>query len=136
VLSRPDLAADPRFDNIVGRSDNRRELNPILAGIFLTWKRSDLIAALDGAGVPAGAVNTMEDVFADEHVRQRGVEVTARRADGVEVALVANPLRFSENTVSGYDAPPMLGQHTDEVLSQLLGRSQDDIAALRSAGVV
>lgn len=136
VLDRQDLARDPRFDTIVGRSDNRRALNPILEDIFRTWKRSELIAALDEAGVPAGAVNTMEDVFADAHVRQRGVEIKATRADGQEVALVANPLRFSETTVDGYEAPPLLGQHTNEVLSDLLGRSEEELRTLRDSGVI
>lgn len=136
VLDRPDLASDPRFDTIVGRSDNRRALNPILEDIFRMWKRSELIAALDEAGVPAGAVNTMEDVFADPHVRQRGVEIRATRADGQDVALVANPLRFSETSVDGYEAPPLLGQHTNEVLSDLLGRSEEEIAMLRAARVI
>jgi crotonobetainyl-CoA:carnitine CoA-transferase CaiB-like acyl-CoA transferase len=93
---------------------------------------------LQQAGVPCGAVNDIAQVFADPQVRHRGMMVEMpdpAAADGV-VRLIANPIRGSANPVAYRRPPPLLGQHTDEVLEEVLGLDAGERARLRNDGVI
>lgn len=138
VLGHPELATDERFAEIALRVVNRRVLGEVFEPLVAAWKLHDLLAALDAAGVPAGPINDMQQVFADPHVQARGMCVESRHplaADG-KVKLVANPVKFSATPIDRYDAPPVQGAHTESVLGELLGMDSVRIQALRERGIV
>ncbi len=94
------------------------------------------IERLEAAGVPCGPINNMAEVFEDPQVRHRGMRVEIPHPTGVNAPGVASPMKFSATPVTYDRPPPMLGQHTDEVLGSVLGYDAGRIAALRSAGIV
>lgn len=138
VLGHPELATDERFAEIALRVVNRRALGEVFEPLVASWKLHDLLEALDAAGVPAGPINDMQQVFADPHVQARGMCVESSHplaADG-KVRLVANPVKFSATPISDYKAPPVQGEHTEGVLGELLGMDAATVQALRERGVV
>jgi crotonobetainyl-CoA:carnitine CoA-transferase CaiB-like acyl-CoA transferase len=138
VLRRPDLIEDPRFVTGLLRYANRKEWDLIAEPIFAQWSLNQLLAELDGAGVPAGAVNTYTETFADPHVVHRGIRRTMTHPLGRDgqISIVANPCRLSR-TPPAYDRrPPMLGEHTDAVLREWLSLDEDAIERLRAAAAI
>jgi crotonobetainyl-CoA:carnitine CoA-transferase CaiB-like acyl-CoA transferase len=136
VLGHPELAADPRFVRNNDRVEHRNELMPILEKLFLTKPCKYWLDELERAGVPAGPINDFAQVFADEQVRSRGMEVKVRHPFREDLSLIRNPITFSETPVTDYAAPPLLGQNTEEVLKGKLGFDDARIAELRAAKVV
>jgi crotonobetainyl-CoA:carnitine CoA-transferase CaiB-like acyl-CoA transferase len=136
ALGLPPLELDPRFNSNAMRVANRRDLVEILEAAFAKWKLADIVAALDVAVVPAGPVNDLPQVFADPQVKARGMRVEVAHPLSGLLSLVANPIRYSATPLDTYVARPLLGQHTEEVLSALLGMSRDEIGRLRNAKVV
>jgi len=134
-LDRADLAADPRFATNAARVGHRDLLVAQLAGIFATAARDHWLARLDAAGVACGPVNRIDEVFADPQVRARGMATAAEHPLAGRVPLVASPLRLSATPVGEPLAPPTLGQHTDEVLAEVLGLDTAARAALRADGI-
>jgi len=138
VLRRPDLIEDPRFVTGLLRYANRKEWDLIAEPIFTQWSLNQLLAELDGAGVPAGAVNTYTETFADPHVVHRSIRRTMAHPLGRDgqISIVANPCRLSR-TPPEYDRrPPMLGEHTDAVLREWLSLDEDAIERLRAAAAI
>jgi crotonobetainyl-CoA:carnitine CoA-transferase CaiB-like acyl-CoA transferase len=137
VLGHPELGTDARFAEIALRVVNRRALGEVFEPLVLQWKLRDLLAALDAAGVPAGPINNLKQVFADEHVQARGmcVEIDHPLSDK-KLKMVANPVKFSGTPIEAYAPPPMMGQHTVDVLGDLLGMSVEDVAGLRERKVI
>jgi len=133
---RPELGSDPRFATNPLRVRNRDELVPILAQMVQEKPRAEWIALLEASGVPCGPINDLGDVFANEQVRAREVAIELPHPTAGSVKLVRNPIRMSGLAATSEGAPPLLGQHTDEVLREVLGRSDSDIAALRDKGVL
>ena len=129
------LASDPRFVSNGKRVENRAELTRLLREVFLKKTTSEWVDLLEAAGVPNGPINNIAQVFAEPQVKARGVRVELTNASGVEVPLVASPMRFSETPIEYRLAPPALGQHTEEVLRSL-GKSDAEIAALREKKIV
>ena len=138
VLGHPELATDPRFAEISLRVVNRRALGEAFEPLVATWTVRDLLAALDEAGVPAGPINDLAQVFADPHVQARGMCVESHHplAAGGKVRMVASPVKFSETPITEYRAPPVQGEHTDSVLGELLGMDTTAIQALREKGAI
>ena len=135
VLGRPELATDPRFAANRGRVEHRAVLVPLIADAVRTFTRAHLLAALEAAGVPAGPINTVAQVFADPQVVARGMRVDLATGDGGTVPSVRSPILMSE-TPPAYDrASPRLGEHTAEVLAEL-GYHDSDIGRLAAAKVV
>jgi crotonobetainyl-CoA:carnitine CoA-transferase CaiB-like acyl-CoA transferase len=137
VLNHPEFATDPRFSEIALRVRNRRALGEVFEPLIAQWQSDELLLALDAAGVPAGPINDLQQVFADPHVQARGmcVEVAHPLSDEA-VKMVANPVKMSGTPIDAYAPPPMLGQHTDRVLHDLLDMSRADIDALRARKVI
>jgi crotonobetainyl-CoA:carnitine CoA-transferase CaiB-like acyl-CoA transferase len=135
VAGQPGLAADPRFARNADRVRHRAELVPMLAALMKARTRSDWLAALEAAKVPSGPINDLADVFADPQVREREMTVTMPHPLAGSVQLVASPMKFSGTPVQYQRPPPLLGEHTSEVLREL-GLSEHEIAALQAANTV
>ncbi|KVC91683.1 CoA-transferase [Burkholderia ubonensis] len=129
---RPELADDERFATNPARVRHRETLVPILADMVRTLDKNAWIAALEAAGVPCGPINDLEEVFDDEQVVARGMQVELPHPCGANVKLVRNPIRMSATPPDARSAPPLLGAHTDAVLHELLGYDDERIAALKA----
>ena len=140
VAARPDLGLSPMYAKNQDRVRNRASLVPQLEAIMKTRSKADWLAALEAAKVPCGAINNLAEVFADPQVRERGMVDHWPHPLADEVALVASPIKLSATPVrkpgQGGLPPPLLGQHTDEVLQELLGYTEVRIAQLRASGAL
>ncbi len=135
LAGRPELAEDPRFLTNPDRVRNREILVPVVQEIMRTRTKQEWIDALETAGVPCGPINNYAEVFENEQVRHRGLKVDIPHPAGV-VSTVASPMRFSATPVEYDMPPPLLGQHTREILNGLLGLDEAAIDALRTQGIV
>lgn len=129
---RPELADDERFATNPARVRHRDTLVPILAEMVKTRSKTAWIDALEAAGVPCGPINDLAEVFANEQVVARGMEVALPHPCGANVKLVRNPVRMSATPPDARTAPPLLGAHTDDVLRDMLGYDDARIAALKA----
>ncbi len=140
VAGRPELAADPRYAQNAGRVRNRAELVPVLEAILKTRTKADWLAALEAAKVPCGAINNLAEVFADPQVRQRGMVSEWAHPLKPGLRLVASPMKLGATPVrdpaNGGSPPPLLGQHTEAVLRELLNTTPAQLADLKNAGVI
>jgi len=133
---QPALAADPRFATNRARVENRGALIPLLKRLTIERSTADWVAALEARGVPCGPINTLAEVFADPQVQARGLKVTMPHPVAGALPLVASPMKLSATPVDYRQPPPMLGEHTDEVLAAALGLDAARIAELRAGGIV
>ncbi len=136
VAGRPELGTDPLYASNALRVKNRGILVPMLKDIFAARPSADWIKALEEVGVPCGPINDLAQVFADPQVRHRGMAVSMPHPQAGDVTLVANPIRLSETPVAYDRAPPLLGADTAEILGDLLGVGEAELAALRAGGIV
>jgi len=136
VAGRPELADDARFATNGKRVANRAELTRILSEIMVKRSMREWLGALEGAGVPCGPINSLEQVFAEPQAMARGLRMELPHPSAGKVALTRSPMRFSETPVQHEMPPPTLGQHTEEVLKGLLKKSPSEIEKLRSEGIV
>ena len=136
AIGCPELARDPRYRTNADRAKNRDSLIPKLQEVFLTRGYEEWETLLLAHGIPVGAINTIAEVVEHPQVvaRQALVEMDHPRAG--KVRMVGAPVRLSETPGSVRTPAPMLGEHTDEVLRELLGLGAVDIAALRAAGAI
>jgi formyl-CoA transferase len=131
-----ELAEEARFKTNSARIVHRGELIPLIAEIMRTRSKGEWIEALEAANVPCGPINNMKEVFEDPQVRHRQLRVDMPHPSGGTASVVRSPLRLSETPVEYRLAPPMLGQHNEEILKGLLGRSDADLKQLKAAGIV
>ena len=136
VAGRPDLSQDPRFAKNSERVRNRAVLVPILEEVMRSRSKQDWLSALEAAKVPCGAINNLAEVFDDPHVQSRDMVHTWDRPGTGPVNLVSSPMKLSATPVRNDVAPPLLGQHTDAVLGELLGYSDEKIQQLRKDQII
>ncbi len=136
IAGRPDLAADPRFASNAGRVRNRAALVPLLEAIVRDRPAAFWAEKLEAAGVPCGPINSIAQALGDPQAVARGIRVDLPHPVGGTVPLVGMPIRMSGSSPNYERPPPLLGQHTDEVLRELAGMDAGEIAALRARGVV
>ena len=130
------LASDPRFATNGKRVENRAELTALLNEIFVKRTTRDWVKALEAAGVPNGPINNLEQVFQEPQAVARGLRIQMQHPLAGEISLIRSPMRFSETPIEHKLPPPLLGQHTDEILRGMLGCSDEDIARLRTEGAI
>ncbi len=114
VLGLADLPGDPDYATNPARVANRGALVPMLQAVLMRWTRDDILAALEAAGVPAGPINGIDDVFADPQVQARGMQIAHGTIPGVRM-----PILFDGAPMVADRPCPRLGEHTDEVLAGL-----------------
>jgi crotonobetainyl-CoA:carnitine CoA-transferase CaiB-like acyl-CoA transferase len=136
IAGRSELATDARFRKNQDRVRNRAVLVPMLEVVMKTRGKAQWLAALEEAKVPCGAINNLDEVFADPQVRERGMVTQWDHPLQPQLRLVSSPIRLSKTPVRADRPPPMLGQHTDEVLRELLDCSEDRLAQLKTSGVI
>lgn len=119
VMGRPDLAQDPRYVTNRQRLLNRVALIEELEAIMKTRERDDWISSLQNAGVPSGPINNIEQVFDNPQVKAREIWKTLPHPTGGTAPTTANPIRYSATPIQYRMAPPLLGQHTDEIMAEL-----------------
>ena len=136
VAGCPELAQDARFATNGKRVENRAEITRAIQEIFKKKTTAEWLALLEGAGVPNGPINDIAQVFQEPQVRARGVKIELEHAVAGKLPLVASPMRFSGTPLEYRLPPPLLGEHTDEVLKGILGKSDAEIARLRAEGIL
>jgi crotonobetainyl-CoA:carnitine CoA-transferase CaiB-like acyl-CoA transferase len=136
VAGRPEVARDPRFATNEGRVRNRELVIATLEKVMRGRPVAYWTEKLAAAGVPCGPINDISAVFADAQVRHRGMRVEMQHPLAGAMALVGSPLRLSETPVEYRLPPPLLGQHTDEVLAGLLDMDKAEIERLRRETVI
>ena len=129
------LLSDPRFATNAARVENRQLVTDTLAPVMRTRTTAEWVEELEALKIGCGPINTLSQVFADPHVQARGCVVEMPHASGETVQVIANPVRLSATPAAYNSAPPLLGQHTAEVLGGLLGMGEGEIAALREKGI-
>lgn len=136
VAGHADLARDERFARNQNRVRNRAQLVPMLEAILMKRSKADWLLALEAAKVPCGPINNLAEVFADEHVVSRDMVHRWSHPLAEAVDLVASPMKLSVTPVRADLPPPLLGQHTGEVLADWLGVSETRCAELRDRGAI
>jgi formyl-CoA transferase/CoA:oxalate CoA-transferase len=135
AVGRPDLAEDPRFRANPLRVAHRNELIPLLEEVLRTRPTADWLAALDAAGVPVGPIQTVAEAVRDPQVLARGMVTEVEHPTAGRLRTLGCPVRLSRTPAAVRTAPPLLGQHSDEVLAGL-GYSQDDLERLHATGAL
>ena len=131
-----ELAEDPRFAGNGQRVENRGELTRLLQAVFARRGTKEWVELLEAAGVPNGPINDVAQVFEEPQVKARGIKIELDHPVAGRLPTVASPMRFSATPVEYKLAPPVLGQHTEEVLRGLLDLDDAAIAKLRAEGTI
>ena len=136
VLGKPEWSLDQRFSSNPARVAHRALLIPLIEACLQQREAAELAQALEAAGVPCGPINNLAQVFADPQVQARAMRVDVPHPSAGSVPQVRHPVRFSGEAIAPMQAPPTLGQHTDQLLQHMLGLQADEIATLKANGVV
>ena len=135
ILNAMHLTAEPYATNR-GRVENRATLIPLLQPYMKTRTTADWITAFEAAAVPCGPIHTIDQVFDNEQLKSRGMQLSLQRGDGLNVPSVANPIVFSETAITYKSPSPTLGNATRQVLTERLGLSEVEISALQQQNVI
>ena len=130
------LLADPRFATNPIRVQNRQLVTDTLTPVMKSKTTAEWIDALEALKIGCGPINTLEQVFADPHVQAREMVVEMAHGSGETVKVIANPVKLSATPPSYRSPPPVLGEHTEDVLASVLKMSASDIAALKEKGIL
>ena len=130
------LADDPRFATNPARIEYRDALIPLLAAMVKEKTKVEWISLLESVGVPCGPINNLQEVFENEQVVARGIQLNMPHPTAGSMKLVASPMRLSKTPVTVRMPPPLLGEHTEEILGATLHYTHEQIAQLRSKGII
>ena len=136
ALGRPDLAKDPRFDTEARRVQNRDALIPLLNAELGTRPAAEWLERLDRAGVPAGRIKSVGEVCESPHLKARGMTVTLAHPKAGPITVMGVPIRLWGTPGAASAPPPLLGQHTEEILTRLLRMPRARVERLRAAGAI
>ena len=132
----PETGKDPRYANNALRMKHRDDCTAELATALKKKTTAEWIALLETVGVPCGPINRLDQVYADPQVQARGLKIEVPHPKAGSVPLVANPIKFSRTPMAYDRPPPLVGEHVDDVLRGLLGKSDAEIAALREKKIL
>lgn len=135
IIGQPELAEDSRFDTALARKANEKELDKIVESWMCLRDRDRIAKVLLDAGIAAAPSRDSRDIYADPHLQERGAFVTVDHPELGELELIRTPWKMDEHQVKATRAP-LLGEHTDEVLTDVAGLSAEDVQALRAAEVI
>jgi crotonobetainyl-CoA:carnitine CoA-transferase CaiB-like acyl-CoA transferase len=133
---REDLPQDERFTKNANRVKHRATLVPVLEDIFKQRSTEDWVNALETAGVPCGPINTVAQAFANPQVQSRGMQIQLPHPLAGQVPLMGSPMKFSGTPIEHKLPPPVLGQHAEEILEQVLGMDAPAREKLRASGAM
>jgi crotonobetainyl-CoA:carnitine CoA-transferase CaiB-like acyl-CoA transferase len=136
VANIPELATNPLFSTNRNRVQNRGQLVPILEAVMKTRSKADWLGALEAAKVPCGAINSLAEVFADPQIEARKMVTEWQHPVKDDLKLVSSPIRLSATPVRTDLPPPLLGQHTEEVLRSVLNYSDSKLSELKSGKII
>lgn len=136
VLGLAHLADDDRYRKAAGRIENRDVLIPILEEAMRKFPLAELVEKLEANDVPCGPINNYQQVFEDPQIQHRKRRQETVRSDGAVIPVIASPVQLVSTPPTYRKAPPKLGEHTEEVLGEMLGMSAEDVAALRANKVI
>lgn len=131
AIDRLDMVNDPRFVDNPKRILNLTELTAELEAIFVTMPVRHWLESLQAVGVPSGPINTFKEVFDDPQIKARGLKIEVKHPCNSSLPLIGNPIHFSSTPIEIYGPPPLLGEHTEEILDRL-GYTKDDCDQLRN----
>ncbi len=135
-LDAPELPTDPRFADNPDRNAHRLELAGLLQAKLRSKTQTDVLAALPARGVPTAKINDIAEAFDEPQAKHRGGRIDLPHSLAETVPGIANPIHLSQTPVTYRNGPPTLGEHTNEVLTEVLAMTATDIAALREAGAL
>ncbi|MGI9606911.1 MAG: CaiB/BaiF CoA transferase family protein [Acidimicrobiales bacterium] len=130
------LVTDSRFSENPARNQNREELARLLQEKLTVRTRAETLAALPGLGVPAATINDIGQAFDESQIQHRGGRIDLPHGSAGTAPGIANPIHFSGTPVQYRNAPPLLGEHTDDVLRDVLGADDHEIERLRGTGAI
>jgi crotonobetainyl-CoA:carnitine CoA-transferase CaiB-like acyl-CoA transferase len=136
LANAPELASDDRYQKNASRVKNRSSLIPLIIDMMRIQTTEWWLDHLNQKGIPSGPINSLDQVFADPQVQFRNMQLELDHPTAGKVATVKNPINLSETPLEYDQSAPTLGQHTDEVLSQILGISLANIESLREDKIV
>jgi CoA:oxalate CoA-transferase len=136
AIDRVDIIDDPRFTDGWSRTQNYRALEPILTAIMKTRTTQKWMEALEQAGIPCGPVNDIAQAADDPQIAARDMIVSVQHPEAGEFKLVNSPFKFSRTPCKVEHVSPELGEHTEDVLKQLLGMTPEEIGKLKDSGAI
>ena len=136
AIGRAEMAQDPRFDSEANRVAHRGELIPLLNEVFATRPVAEWLKRLEDAGVPAGRIKSVAEVCESAHLKARGMAVRLSHPKAGGITVMGVPIRLWDTPGAASAPPPLLGQHTDQILTRLLRLPKARVERLRAAGVV
>ena len=134
AIQRSELLEDPRFTTNALRIQHRKEIGDVLSDHFLTNTARHWVDVIHAVKVPVGLINNLEQAFAEPQVQSRNMLVEMRHPQKEKLKIIGSPMKLSRTPVEYKKAPPMLGEHTDEILADVIDANK--IAALRAQGVI
>lgn len=135
AIDQPELSEDPGFSTVAGRLEHAAEINGLIAEWAAGRTKHEAMETLGQAGIPASKIYDAEDIFADEHLRQRGMIVDIDHPQKGRYSLVGSPFQLSASPIEVKRAP-LLGEHNEEIYGRFLDLSAEEVAQLRTEGVV
>ena len=136
AIGAPQLITDPLFSTNAGRVINRKELIPILAPLMLKHSTEEWLEILGPLGVPCGPINSVDQVFEHPQAIHREMKLEMDHPVTGKIPMVANPIHFKEHPITYQSPPPLLGEHNQDVLENILGLSKSEIESLQRQGTI
>ena len=136
ALGLLEISNDPKYKSNEARLENREALEAELQLVLGKMKKQDIIELLEAVNVPCGPINNLPEVFSDPQVIAREMEIDLKRSDGVTIKTVAFPAKLSESPATYRNAPPILGEHTKEILLDWVKLSDEEIKSLKEMKVI